>query len=183
MNGFIGRMVSAFCGLLFSAATFSMLGAASAAFADEGASYYCEFDSRSRFDNLLPEAVGFVVGSDDGGTLVFDPIINNYYNEPIEAKLLVDNDARVSIRWVVKAIFVDNGRSRKFQYDLTLMKGQLTARLTAKLAEGKPSRLLRRAIACARSGNRPDGPSLKRTRAAALLRRRIPLLPSGPSAD
>lgn len=132
-----GRMVAGARGLLFKVTAAGILGATQAAFAEEGTSYFCEFDNRSRFEGVLPEAVGFVVGDEGGGTLVFDPIINSYYNEPIEAELLVDNEARVSIRWIVKAIFSDTGKSRKFQFDLTLLKGPMTARIAVKLAAGE----------------------------------------------
>ena len=129
---------------LFSYATRPMafvaaacLGFAHPAQAAEGDSYLCEIDAHGPFEGIIPEMVAFVVGSEDGGTMVLDPFINNYYHGPIEAKLLDDSDAKVRIRWVIK--FVPDGgvASEKLQYELLFLKGQNKAQLRAKLPYGE----------------------------------------------
>lgn len=80
-------------------------------------------------EEFFPEMVGIKVGSDTTETLVIDPIINHYYGDPIPAKLLADNDARLSLRWVVK-FKAETGRTIiNLQYDLLIMKSDMSARM------------------------------------------------------
>lgn len=122
--------------MLISAAAFSGLGATTAAFANQGDSYLCEVDTTGPFEGSVPEVVAFLVGTDEGGSLVFDPYINHYYKEPIEAELLVDNDTKVAIRWTIKFVADGTVSSAKLQYDLTYFKARKTARLRAKQPYG-----------------------------------------------
>lgn len=113
------------------------LGFAHPALAAEGDSYLCKIDTHGPFEGTVPEMVAFVVGTDDGGTMVFDPFINNYYNGPIDAQLLDDNDAKVRIRWVIKFVAVGEVATTKLQYELLFLKGQNKAQLRAKLPYGE----------------------------------------------
>lgn len=111
-------------------------GALSPAYADEGDSYLCEINTNGPFYGTVPEIVAFRVGTDDGGTLVFDPFIKTYYGEPIEAELLVDNDKKVAIRWTIKFVAEGTTASAKLQYEVTYFKAQNNARLRARQPYG-----------------------------------------------
>lgn len=113
------------------------LGLAGPTHAAEGDSYLCKIDTHGPFDGTVPEMVAFVVGSDDGGTMVFDPFINNYYNGPIDAQLLDDNEAKVRIRWVIKFVAVGEVATTQLQYELLFLKGKNKAQLRAKLPYGE----------------------------------------------
>lgn len=108
-----------------------------AASAEEGDSFICEFKAGGPVKDHFPEAVGIVVGSEAEGTFVVDPIINYYVKEPLQAKVMADNDARLSLRWVVKITDDETGISLvNLQYDLTLLKKNMTARIKVKMAQG-----------------------------------------------
>lgn len=106
------------------------------AWAEEGDSFLCEIDTTGPFEGVVPEVVAFLVGTTGGGTMVFDPFINNYYKEPIEAQLLADNDRKVAIRWTIEFVADDTIASAKLQYELTYFKAEKTARLRARQPYG-----------------------------------------------
>ena len=82
------------------------------------------------------KSLPFLLAPTKAGHWIFDPYINHYYKEPIEAELLVDNDTKAAIRWTIKFVADGTVSSAKLQYDLTYFKARKTARLRAKQPYG-----------------------------------------------
>ena len=113
----------------------TLLGLAPAALAEPGDSFVCDMDAGGPIDDAFPEVVGVYIAED--AIYVMDPIINNYYGEPLEAKVISDNDSRLSVRWVVKVKDEETGRSIiSLQYELMILKQDLSARIRLKKATG-----------------------------------------------
>lgn len=101
--------------------------------AKEGESFLCKIEGGGKVAEAFPEAVGVAVGSEDEGTYVMDPIINYYHGEPIQAEVKADTDRRISLRWKVKVKDEENGIALfDLWFDLTILKGPMTARLRLK---------------------------------------------------
>jgi hypothetical protein len=109
---------------------------AAAGFFSTGAAagtYVCELEEHGG-SGWIPETV--VVKQSGETVTVFDPLIKHYAGEPIEGKVAVSNDRRITFSWDL-GDFSHKGRGRiqnvsGFVYRLTIRKAALTATISAK---------------------------------------------------
>jgi len=126
---FLNSIVAAFRLSFMGLVAIGCLAFPTAALAKEGDTFLCTIKAGGVVEEFFPEVVGIKVGSDTTETLVIDPIINYYYGDPIQAKLIADNDARLSLRWVVK-FTAESGRTViSLRYDLMILKKDMSARM------------------------------------------------------
>jgi hypothetical protein len=92
--------------------------------------YECRFEeSRARGGGWVPSLVYITENDQSGEMLVYDPIIEHFYDKPIATKLTSETKSRKTFTWEVNAR--NKGQSARFFYTLTYYKNGQPAKLRA----------------------------------------------------
>lgn len=92
--------------------------------------YECNFPQKAANGGWIPE---FVLVYPIDGTreaVVFDPIIEEFVGDPIEAKVSADNSTRVTYIWDFKA--QNKNQYARMNYRLTIQKASRKASITGQ---------------------------------------------------
>jgi hypothetical protein len=89
----------------------------------------CEIKQLGNNGVWLPEVVIVAHDGDTGNAVVFDPLIEHFYGDPLPAKIETDNARRTTYVWELKTKTSSN-QDVRFKYRLTIQKADLSAAMS-----------------------------------------------------
>ncbi|MEW9921413.1 hypothetical protein AB2B41_17530 [Marimonas sp. MJW-29] len=111
-------------------ATFGLL-AARAGFA-AGFLYECDMDDPDRGLGWVSPKIAIVLPG-DGSVTVVDALTITFSDAPVSGRILRDNDARLIVKWTLRDVRADTGRSfAHFDYRASISKPTGRIELTAQ---------------------------------------------------
>lgn len=94
--------------------------------------YQCSIKQNAGNGNWLSEIVVVSVDTDNKRALVFDPIIQHFNGEAIEAKISVENAKRITFTWELSDTESASGQDPRMVYRLTVLRATNAASMTGQ---------------------------------------------------
>ena len=93
--------------------------------------YQCRLEV-SRANAWVPDQVVILHEPGAGTALVNDPIIRHFVKRPVEARVVVENDKRITFQWTLKMVTDAAGQvAPQFIYRATVRKADTSIRISA----------------------------------------------------
>ena len=94
--------------------------------------YECRIEQNGNNGGWIPAQVIVNYDAAKGEVIAFDPIIKTFLGAPVTGRVEVENKKRVTFNWRLKGAKDQIGQGAEFVYRLTVLKGDLSATMTAQ---------------------------------------------------
>ncbi|MDF3413321.1 hypothetical protein HKX54_02535 [Sulfitobacter sp. M57] len=108
-----------------------MLGLPSLALSAPGYLYECDMHDIERARGWVSPKIAIILPA-TGGVTIVDALTMTFASEPVQGTVLRDNDRRLIVKWTLRNVRADSGRSfANFDYRVSIAKSSGQMELTA----------------------------------------------------